>query len=128
MMGAETSTLWLAAADATADAFAVPSGQPVTLQDVFWEEGDTLVLRVRFLAPQIARAGGTIDYDTATKDMLHLCETYVKPQVQVSTDMPDQIILSLSDIDVPFGEADPEATQFFEAYSLQNDACIWEVY
>jgi hypothetical protein len=125
MMG---ETLWQVAAETPAQVFAVPSGQPVTLQDVFWDEGDTLVLRVRFLAPQIARAGGTIDYETATKDMLHLCDTYIVPQVEAGADRPDQIILSLSDVAVPFGEANPEATQFFEAYSLENNACIWEVY
>lgn len=128
MTGARYGKLWLAGAEAEAEAFAVPSGQLVHLQDVFWEEGDSLVLRVRFIAPEIARNGGTVDYETAAKDMLHLCETYVKPQVEASADKPDQIILSLSDIDVPFGEADPEATQVFEAYSIQNGACIWEVY
>ena len=116
------------ATGATTAAFAVPSGQPVTLQDVFWEEGDDLILRVRFIAPLIARAGGTVGYDIAVKDMLHLCATYVLPQVEAGVDTPDQIILSLSDIEVPFGEADPDATQFFEAYSIQNGACIWERY
>ncbi|WP_323006400.1 DUF6497 family protein [Pseudorhodobacter sp.] len=120
--------VWLAAAEGEAHMFAVPSGQSVMLQDVFWEEGDSLVLRVRFLTPQISRAGGTIDYDTAAIDMLHLCETYVIPQLAESAEIPDQIILSFSDINVPFGEADPAATQFFEAYSIENNACIWEVY
>jgi hypothetical protein len=108
--------------------FAVPSGQVVTLQDIFWEEGDGLVLRVRFIAPQIARLGGTVDYETAAIDMQYLCETYVLPQIEAGADKPEQVILSLSDIEVPFGEADPEATQFFEAYSLQGDSCIWEAY
>ncbi len=108
--------------------FTVPSGQPVTLQDIFWEEGDSLVLRVRFLTPQIAREGGTVNYDTAAKDMLHLCDAVVRPQVEASDEKPDQIMISFSDIDVPFGQADPQATQFFEAYRIENGACIWEVY
>lgn len=128
MMGQGDQKLWLAAAETAKETFAVPSGQAVTLQDIFWDEGDTLILRVRFLAPQIARAGGTIDYETATKDMKHLCDTYIAPQIEASVDKPDQVIMSLSDIAVPFGEANPEATQFFEVYSLQNGACIWEVY
>lgn len=114
--------------DAERQMFAVPSGQPVMLQDLFWQEGDDLVLRVRFLAPQIAREGGTVAYDAAVKDMLHLCDTVVRPQVEAGEDKPDQIIISFSDIDVPFGEADPAATQFFEAYRIENGACIWEVY
>lgn len=126
-MGAPLDRLWQASAEGAA-MFAVPSGQYVSLQDVFWQEGDSLLLRVRFTAPQIARVGGTIDYETAAKDMLFLCDTFVKPQVEQSDDKPDQIILSFSDVAVPFGEADPDATQFFEAYSIKDGACIWEVY
>lgn len=111
-----------------AAAFTVPSGQTVTLQEIFWEEGEGLVLRARFLTPQIARSGGTVDYNAAAKDMLHLCDSFLRPQVEAGTDKPDQIIISFSDLDVPFGEADPDATQFFEAYRIENGACIWEVY
>lgn len=119
-------TLWRTSGEGAV--FAVPSGQPVSLQDVFWEEGEPLLLRVRFTAPEIARLGGTIDYETAAKDMLYLCDTFVRPQIEQSQDKPDQIILSLSDVALPFGEADPDATQFFEAYSIQDGACMWEVY
>lgn len=121
---------WLTGVQAApqVDRYSVPSGQIVTLQDVFWEEGDALTLRVRFLAPQIARAKAQIDYDTAAKDMLHLCEAYVLPSVAQEPEAPDQIIVSLSDIEVPFGQSDPEATQFFEAYRIENGACKWEVY
>ena len=41
---------------------------------------------------------------------------------------PSQIVISLSDRAVPFGEADPEATQFFEAYRVEGGACIWEMF
>lgn len=120
--------LWQVANEAEAPLFSVPSGQAVTLQDVFWEEGDELILRARFLAPQIARDGGSVGYDTAAQDMLHLCQTYILPQLTDGAEMPDQVIISLSDKEVPFGDADPEATQFFEAYHIQDGACIWETY
>jgi hypothetical protein len=29
---------------------------------------------------------------------------------------------------VPFGEATPDVTQFFEAYTIKNNACIWEAF
>lgn len=106
----------------------VPSGQPVRLQDIFWEEGDDLLLRVRFVAPQIARNGGSVDHDTAITDMRHLCEHFVLAQLTEGDEMPAQIILSLSDIEVPFGEADADATQFFEAYRLDGTNCISELY
>lgn len=128
MTGADVKLPLSGAAETVAEVFAVPSGQMLTLQEVFWEEGDSLVLRVRFIAPQIARFGGTVDYETAAKDMLYLCETYVLPQIEASADKPVQVILSLSDVEVPFGEANSEATQFFEAYSLKGDTCILEAY
>lgn len=108
--------------------FEVPSGQQVTLQDVFWEEGDELILRVRFIAPAIARVGGTVDHDTSAADMRHLCETFVLPQISGGKDIPAQIIITLSDVEVPFGEADPDSTQFFEAYSIEDNTCISEFY
>lgn len=105
----------------------VPSGQPVTLQDVIWNvpgpEG--LTLRFRFLAPQIARDGGRVDYALATEDMAHLCQTYVLPRIAEFGPEPAQIIISLSDMAVPFGQAAPEATQFFDAFTLQDGVCIW---
>jgi hypothetical protein len=29
---------------------------------------------------------------------------------------------------VPFGEPAPDATQFFEAYRVEGDTCIWEAF
>jgi hypothetical protein len=109
---------------------AVPSGQPITLQDVIWNvpgpEG--LTLRFRFIAPQIARDGGNVDYDAASGDMLHLCQFYALPQLGNFGPMPSQIVISLSDRAVPFGQAAPEATQFFEAFGIENGTCIWEMF
>lgn len=108
----------------------VPSGQPVTLQDVIWNAPgpEGLVLRFRFLAPQIAREGGTVPMETALQDMQALCEGYALPRVAEFGPQPTQIIISLSDVAVPFGEAAPDATQYFEAYSIQDGTCIWEIY
>ncbi|NEX45608.1 acetolactate synthase [Rhodobacter sp. ETT8] len=109
---------------------AVPSGQPVALQDVIWNvpgpEG--LAVRFRFVAPQIAREGGTIPYEVAAEDILHLCQTYALPRLAEFGPQPTQIIISMSDQPVPFGESAPQATQFFEAFTPQDDLCIWEIF
>lgn len=108
---------------------AVPSGQPVTLQDVVMNQPgpEGLTARFRFLAPEIARQGGSIDFDTASLDMDHLCASYALPRVLTGTGpRPGQIIVSLSDVPVIFGEITPQATQFFEAYAVENGTCIWE--
>ncbi len=108
----------------------VPSGQEMTLLDVIWNvpgpEG--LATRFRFLAPAIARDGGAVAFDVAQSDMLHLCQEYALPRVTGSLTLPTQIIISLSDRPVAFGQSNPEATQFFEAYRIEDNACIWEVF
>lgn len=119
-------------ADASAETagvvVAVPSGQSVTLLDVIRDAPgpDGPALRFRFLAPAIARDGGTVDFDTAISDMLHLCQSYVAPRLAEFGTAPGQVIISLSDVAVPFGAAAPEATQFFESFRIADGDCIWE--
>lgn len=105
----------------------VPSGQLVVLNEVLIDDtpGETWV-RFRFVAPQIARAGGNISYDQAIGDIDDLCRTLVLPYLDQYTLAPERVVISLSDRDVPFGAADSEATQFFEAYRPENADCIWE--
>ncbi|MFN3643285.1 MAG: DUF6497 family protein [Gemmobacter sp.] len=121
--------LALMPASAVAEVVPVPSGQVVTLQDVIWNEpGDAgLTMRFRFVAPAIARNGGTVSFETAEGDMQFLCDTYALPRARTVTGPePAQIVISLSDVPVAFGEAAPEATQFFEAYTPDGDTCRWE--
>lgn len=112
------------------DIITLPSGLQVSFLDMVQNAPgpDGTALRFRFLAPAIARDGGTVDFEMAAPDMAHLCQTFALPQLADIDPKPDQIIISLSDIEVPFGEAVPEATQFFEAYRVEGDTCIWEAF
>lgn len=112
------------------DAINLPSGQTVTLIDTLANipGNDGLAMRYRFLAPQIARDGGTVNAETATKDMDWLCNTYALPRLPTTGPKPVEIIISMSDRDVPFGEDHPEATQFFNSYSIDDGTCQWEMY
>ena len=107
---------------------AVPSGQPVrfveAIQGVPGPEG--LTLRFRFLAPAIARAGVTVDPDTAFADMQALCDGFALPRIAAGGPRPSQIVITLMDREVPFGAPAPEATQFFEAFRPEGDTCLWE--
>jgi hypothetical protein len=107
----------------------VPSGQSVTLQEVVWNAPGTdgLATRFLFVAPAIAPGGG-IDFDTASGDMQHLCDAFALPRVKDNTPPPKQIVISLSDRPVPFGQSAPEATQFFESYSIDDGVCTWEMF
>lgn len=106
----------------------VPSGQQITFVDVVHDAPgpDGLTYRFRFLAPAIARAGGTVTAETALEDMQTLCDTYALPRVANPGPAPGQIIISLSDKPVQFGTPAPDVTQFFEAFRPDGDACIWE--
>ena len=107
----------------------VPSGQEVrfieTISDAQGAMG--LTLRFRFLAPQI---GGTdpIDAEVALTDMEALCNDFAIERLPTIGPQPAQIVISLSDRVVPFGEVDDEAVQYFEAYSVADGACVWEMF
>ncbi len=113
------------AQDASLD---VPSGQPITFSDVIWGEAgpEGVTVRFRFVAPRIQRDLGVMTFIEAEADMAHLCETYVLPRIAAPGPEVSQIVISLSDRKVAFGEAAPDVTQFFEAYRPEAGTCIWE--
>ena len=121
-------TLFAGQGAAASDApIEVPSGQPVQLQEVLIDDlGAETWLRFRFIAPQIAREGGTVDYAQAEMDFEYLCEALALPYMSDFELEGDVIVVSLSDRATEFGKPDPEATQFFEAFRVVDEICIWE--
>lgn len=120
-------TALMAALPAAAEEIVTPSGMAVTwLETVHGAPGPQgLTARFRFLAPAIA---GEVDFDTAAADMLWLCESFALPRLPATGPQAEQVVISLADRDVPFGEADPEAVQFFEAYRPAGEVCEWEMF
>jgi len=106
----------------------LPSGQTVTLVDIVHDAPGAAgrTARFRFLAPQIARDGGSVDAETAFGDMQALCEEYALPRLPATGPVPAQIVITLMDREVAFGQPAPEATQFFEAFRPEGTTCIWE--
>ncbi|WP_300519090.1 DUF6497 family protein [Aliiroseovarius sp.] len=105
----------------------VPSGQEVRFLDAIWTgEGAARVVRFRFVAPAIARDRAEVEFSQAEADMAHLCEDFALPRLAGEEPPPAQIIISLADRPLDFGLADPEATQFFEAFRPDHGSCIWE--
>ncbi|MCA0869337.1 DUF6497 family protein [Seohaeicola saemankumensis] len=120
----------LAQAERTADeppSLPVPSGQDVFLSEVLIDNtpGEIWV-RFRFLAPRIGSDAGKVGYDVSAIDMDHLCQSLAVPYLSRHDLDPARVVISLSDRAVTFGASDPEATQFFEAYRLEGERCIWE--
>lgn len=114
----------------SAELIPVPSGQAVSLQEVIWNEPGPmgLTLRFRFVAPAIAAGTGTVDSETASADMAALCQSFALPRISDFGPQPAQVIISMSDQPVPFGESAPEITQFFEAFRIEDGACVWEMF
>ena len=118
----------------------VPSGQVVTLQEVIVDHAvpNAATYRFRFIAPAIARDGGGMDFETSIADMQHLCDTYALAQVAAASPAPVadttpaklpgtvQVIIAFSDMALPFGQTNPDATQFFMAFSVQDGVCALE--
>lgn len=111
-------------ANPVAAASDVPSGQPVTLHEVLVDAQDTTTyLRFRFLAPKI---GTEVDFDIAGPDMMHLCRNVALDYMEDFALDGDKIVISFMDRITEFGQADPDATQYFESFRPENGTCIWD--
>lgn len=108
----------------------LPSGQTVTLIETIWNTPGPqgLVTRFRFLAPDINGQTGAVDFAAAADDIAWLCQNFALDRVVQTGPLPSQVIVSLEDREVPFGEPAPDATQYFEAFRIENGSCIWEIF
>jgi len=116
----------LLAAPVAAEDIVLPSGRTVTLDETIRDTAGPVGLtdRFLFLAPWIAG----VAYEDLAPEIAWLCDTVALPRVESSTPPPVQIIVSLADRPVPFGASDPAATQFFEAFSVADGACVVELF
>jgi len=116
---------------AAADPIAVPSGQDVTLLQMFIEpqEGTGEVwARFRYLAPAIAPGAGAVTYAEARHDMDRLCEAHALPLLAARGLAPDLVVISLASAATGFGATAPDVTQYFETYSIAGNRCRLEAY
>ncbi|MDG1168651.1 MAG: DUF6497 family protein [Sulfitobacter sp.] len=119
--------LSLVLAASPALAIDVPSGQPITLQEVLVDTiGAETWLRFRFVAPEITSDAEGQDPEATASDMTFLCETMALPYIAEYGLSGDVIVVSLASQETEFGVSYPDATQFFEAYRVQDNTCIWE--
>jgi hypothetical protein len=102
----------------------VQAGLDIELFDVIVEEEPTALARFRFLVPDIA--GGAVSFTVAFDYMVAMCEGVALPLVQAKEQKVDEIVISFSAEVVPFGQAVPEVTQYFQPFSIDDDQCEWE--
>lgn len=105
---------------------AMESGLAVTFHDMVRDaQGDGLTYRFRFVVPQI---GAGLGYMDVSDDMQRLCSDFALKRVSETGPQPNRIVISLMSEPTEFGIANPDVTQFFESYSVENDLCIWEAF
>lgn len=111
----------------TTESLTLPSGMSAYLQEMLWDRpGGGLIYRFRFVAPDFAP--DEQDFDQTRADLDHLCNTVALPKLSNIGPVPAQIVISLADRESEFGVIDQSVAQVFEAYSVENDACVWEVF
>ena len=108
-------------------ALLLPSGLEARLLEVLTDRpGEGLTYRFRFVAEGFT--GGEAALETVMGDMDYLCRTYAVERLPGIGPRPSRIVISLADRPSEFGMFDPEVTQVFETYSVQDGACIWEMF
>ena len=109
-------------APAAAQTLDVPSGLPLEFHEVLLEP-DTRFARFRFVAEPLGQAGWEMS-DIAA-DFEWLCNGVVLPALEQNGWEADQIVISIADRVVEFGEVAPDAVQYFEGYSVEDGTCEW---
>ena len=104
----------------------LPSGLEAELQEVITGAAAMgLTVRFRFVAKEFT---GTEDFETQTADLEYLCNGYALERIDMSETTPDRIVISLADRPSEFGQFDPDVAQIFESFSVNNAACILELF
>ncbi len=125
--------------DAGTDPEAIPEGeldeaepldQPSSDPEAVADQGEGAatggLARFRLLVPALREAGAT--YDDVAQDFAWLCESLALPALAANGWTPIEVVVALSDREVPFGEADPEAVQFFEGFRIEDGTCIAQAF
>ncbi len=106
----------------------VPSLAVVDVLEILQDatDPDDVVFRARYVMPAIARETGTLSYADVAEDFVTLCEAHALPVIRGDGFTPARIVVSLSDRATEFGVPNAEATQLFEAFTVDGDTCIWD--
>ena len=106
----------------------MPSGQPLKHYETLYEQQNgKQVLILRYLAPQIARATGTIDAEAAEGDMDYICRSTGLRLANLDATTAE-IIVNLIDQPHERGARNPDVTQFLKVFSIKDNTCIWELF
>lgn len=107
---------------------AVPSGFTYVLQEALSDQtpDGKHVLRLRYVSDQIGQSEDSAQL--VVEDFAALCLRDALPKNAQATPKYDQAVISLANKKSEFGVFNPDVIQYFEAFTLQNDTCIWEAF
>ena len=114
-----------AAAGSLEELPAVPSGFDYSVQEVIFDAiGNQQRARFRVVMPAVAAH----PFDMVEADFTTLCEDLAVPELSRYQRNFESVVISIADRETEFGVANAEATQYFEAFTLENGTCIWEAF
>ncbi|MGR3371235.1 DUF6497 family protein [Pseudooceanicola nanhaiensis] len=102
----------------------VPSGIPLTLQEILLEQGPDAVSMARFRYVAAGLEG--FGFAGVEGDFPVLCSDVVLPWAAVQGEPVGRVVISMASAATEFGTAAPDVVQFFEVFRLEPSACIWE--
>ncbi|MFB2531419.1 DUF6497 family protein [Paracoccus sp. p4-l81] len=129
---------------------AQPVGDPIDLpsgRQVWWADSAQdnlgtagLTHRFRFVAPWLGAGPDEAEQAALRADMTALCETFAVPRLGRPGPLPAQVVITLMQRPITFGDSDRDLVQSFEGFSLTAPegadpsdpqtplTCQWEVF
>lgn len=112
-----------AASSTGASEFGVPSDNQTYLHEAMVDaQTEPSSLRLRFVQPSLS-AG--FDYSDVSDDLFALCQAQFRGEVAQNVAEMGQVIVSIANKEVPFGETNPDVVQVFEVFHLGDAGCEW---
>ena len=108
---------------AAGEPFETGSGVAYQFHDIIDEAP---VWRLRFVVDGLGQAGLT--YAELADELAVLCDAYALPKISEAGGDPERVVITLMSKPVEFGVMDPETTQFFESFTIEDASCIWEAF
>ena len=107
-----------------------PSGQAMVLWEILWERTATEETQavLRFIAPAVGAEADAPGPEAVQADMDWLCETHGRPLARLPYARTDVVVVSVMDRPVPRGATEPEATQYFGLYRIEDGGCAPQDY
>ena len=84
------------------------------------------VARFRLVVEGLGGEGA--GYDDVAADFAWVCEAVALPALAANGWAPTEVVVALSDRELPFGEMDPEAVQFIEGFRIEAGACVAQAF